>query len=163
MSRADRLLPWIAAERTARAILLIGVGIVLLTNLHHDYGGSVRHVARSFGLDPTRGGIQRLAARAGALRPRKVGEYGVIALGYGGLELAEGYGLWRRRHWGEILTVVATSLLIVPEVWELTKKPTALKAVALVVNAAIVVYLIVRLRKQAAHPDGDPAPAPAVG
>ena len=148
MSRADRLLPWIAAERTARALLLIGVGIVLLANLHHDYGGSVRHVARSFGLDPTRGGIQRLAAKAGALRPRKVVEYGAIALGYGALELAEGYGLWRRRHWAEVLTVVATSLLIIPEVWELTKKPTVLKAAGLAVNVAIVAYLVRRLRRQ---------------
>src|SRR5437763_7622490 len=98
MSRADRLLPWIAAERTVRALLLIAVGVVLLANLHHDYGGSVRHVARSFGLDPTRGGIQRFAAKAGALRPRKVVEYGAIALGYGALERAEGYALWRRQH-----------------------------------------------------------------
>ena len=147
MSRSERLLPWIAAERSVRALLLIAVGIVLVTNLHHDWANSVRHVARSFGLDPARSGIQRLAAKAGALRPTKVAEYGVIAIGYGALEGVEGYGLWRRRRWAEVLTVIATSLLVVPEVWELTKKPTALKAGALAVNVAIVVYLVVRLRR----------------
>jgi uncharacterized membrane protein (DUF2068 family) len=41
---------------------------------------------------------------------------------------------------------VATALLFVPEIDELFKKPTVLKASALVVNAVIVVSLIWRLR-----------------
>jgi uncharacterized membrane protein (DUF2068 family) len=41
---------------------------------------------------------------------------------------------------------VATSLLFVPEIWEIASKPTALKVGALVVNIAIVAYLILRLR-----------------
>ncbi len=70
-----------------------------------------------------------------------------MAIGYGLLEAAEGYGLWRRRRWGEMLTVVATSLLFIPEIWELTKTQTLLKIGALLVNIAVVVYLIWRLRR----------------
>jgi uncharacterized membrane protein (DUF2068 family) len=148
MSRADRLLPWIAAERVLRAVLLIAAGLVLVTHIHHDWAASVRHVARSLGLDPARSGVQRLADRAGALRPTKLAEYGVIGLAYGGLEGVEGYGLWRRRSWAERLTVFATAILIVPEVWELSKRPTVLKALALVVNLGIVAYLVARLRRK---------------
>jgi uncharacterized membrane protein (DUF2068 family) len=151
MSRADRLLPWIAAERIARAVLLVVAGLVLITHLHHDWAASVRHVARSFGLDPARSGVQRLADEAGALRPTKLAEYGVIGLAYGALEAVEGYGLWRRRPWAEILTVFATAILIVPEVWELSKRPTVLKVIALLVNLGIVAYLVVRLRRRAAR------------
>jgi uncharacterized membrane protein (DUF2068 family) len=43
------------------------------------------------------------------------------------------------------LTVIATSLLLIPEVWELTKSTTPLKVGALLVNLAIVAYLLVRL------------------
>ncbi|HEX7609577.1 MAG TPA: DUF2127 domain-containing protein, partial [Solirubrobacteraceae bacterium] len=59
---------------------------------------------------------------------------------------AEAYGLWRRRRWGEWLTVIATSLLLVPEVWELTKSTTLLKVGALLVNLVVVAYLLWRLR-----------------
>ena len=40
-----------------------------------------------------------------------------------------------------------TSLLFVPEIWELVKKPTPLKGGGLVVNALIVAYLVHRLRR----------------
>jgi uncharacterized membrane protein (DUF2068 family) len=64
------------------------------------------------------------------------------------LEGFEAYGLFRKRRWGEILTVVATALLFIPEVWELLARPSAFKVGALVVNAAIVVYLLYRLRSK---------------
>jgi uncharacterized membrane protein (DUF2068 family) len=73
--------------------------------------------------------------------------FGLVALAYGTLEGAEAYGLWRRRRWGEWLTVVATSLLFIPEVWELTKSTTLLKVGALLVNIAVVAYLLSRLRR----------------
>ena len=47
--------------------------------------------------------------------------------------------------WGEWLTVIATSLLMIPEVWELTKSTTFLKVGALLVNIVVVLYLLWRL------------------
>jgi len=127
--------------------VLIGIGLVLVTKSHSDWGRFVSHAARDVGLDPSRNGIQRLAAEAHALSARKVVAFGALAVGYGVLEGVEGYGLFRRRRWAEYLTVVATSLLFVPEIWELVKKPTPLKGGGLVVNALIVAYLVHRLRR----------------
>jgi uncharacterized membrane protein (DUF2068 family) len=73
--------------------------------------------------------------------------FGIVALGYGVLEGAEAYGLWMRRRWGEWLTVLATSLLFIPEIWELSKNASPLKVGALLVNIAVVAYLIRRLRR----------------
>ena len=56
----------------------------------------------------------------------------------------EGYGLFRRRRWGEYLTIISTALLLVPEIQELHKHPTWLKVGGLVLNVVIVVYLIGR-------------------
>jgi uncharacterized membrane protein (DUF2068 family) len=44
--------------------------------------------------------------------------------------------------------VVATSLLFVPELWELTKSASVLKFGALAVNALVVAYLVWRLRQR---------------
>ena len=35
----DRLLPWIAAERAFRSLVLLVIGIVLLTHPHTDWAG----------------------------------------------------------------------------------------------------------------------------
>jgi uncharacterized membrane protein (DUF2068 family) len=146
-TRKDRLLPWIAAERGVRAVGLVAIGIVLLTHTHTDWGRVITDVAHSTGVDPSSNGIQKLITKVRGISPRRYEVFGVLAIAYAGLEGAEAYGLWRRRLWGEYLTVVATSLLFIPEIWELTKSVTVFKASALVVNIAIVTYLIVRLRR----------------
>jgi uncharacterized membrane protein (DUF2068 family) len=143
---SDRLLPWIAAERTLRAIVLVLVGVALIANPHHDWGKTVVKFARDLGLNPNSNGIEKIIHKLHAISPDRFAAYGFIALAYGALEAAEGYGLWRRRRWAEYLTVLATSLLFIPEIWELASKAGALKVGALLVNIAVVVYLIFRLR-----------------
>jgi len=144
----DRLLPLIAAERALRAIVLISLGVILASHVHTDWGKTVTDTARHLGFDPSRNGIQRLSGKAHALSPRKLVVYGLIAIAYGVLEAAEGYGLFRRKRWGEYLTIIATSLLFIPEISELIKKPTPLKILALILNVVIVAYLIYRLRRR---------------
>jgi uncharacterized membrane protein (DUF2068 family) len=65
---------------------------------------------------------------------------------YAVLEGVEAIGLWRRRRWAEYLTFVATSLLLVPEVYELLGTITPTKVIALVINLAVVAYLLVAKR-----------------
>jgi uncharacterized membrane protein (DUF2068 family) len=65
---------------------------------------------------------------------------------YAVLEGVEAVGLWRRRRWAEYLTFVATSLLLVPEVYELLGTITPTKVIALVINLAVVAYLLVAKR-----------------
>lgn len=143
----DRLLPWIAAERTLRAIVLIAIGIALLTHTHTHWGGWLNHLARSLGFDPGDNTLGRIAGKLNHLTPSKIRLYGLIAVGYGILESAEAYGLWRRRRWGEYLTILATTLLLIPEIDEIIKTPSVLKALGLALNLAVIAYLIVRLRR----------------
>jgi len=146
-ARHDRLLPWIAAERSTRAAVLVGIGLVLITHPHTNWGQTISDLARHLGFDPSHNGIEKIIAKVQAISPHKYEIFGGVAVAYGILEGAEGYGLWRRRRWGEQLTIVATSLLFIPEIWEITKTPTALKIGALLLNIAVVIYLIVRLRR----------------
>ncbi len=141
----DRLLLWIAAERAFRTIVLAAIGIVLLTHPGTNWSAETAHFAQKLGLDPKQNWIQRILKDAAKLNGSREVLFGIVALGYAALEGVEAYGLWHRRRWGEWLTVLATSLLLIPEVWELTKSATLLKVGALVVNLAIVIYLLARL------------------
>jgi uncharacterized membrane protein (DUF2068 family) len=86
------------------------------------------------------------------MTPRRVAELGLGAFLYGALFLVEGIGLWLQRHWAEYLTVVATASFIPFEAFELVRRVTATRVVALVVNIAIVLYLVVRLRRRRTMP-----------
>jgi len=149
--RRDRLLPWIAAERAVRAVVLLAVGAVLVTHPHANWGNDISHFARRLGLDPSGTGLRHLIEKVRKISSHQDLVFGVVALGYGALEGIEAYGLHRRRRWGEWLTVFATALLLIPEVWELTKSATFLKVSGLIVNLLVVGYLLWRLR----HPPDD--------
>ncbi len=146
-SSHDRLLPWIAAERALRATLLLAVGIVLLSHPHANWGSEIARLAGKLGQDPKSNWVQRIIEKVSRIHANEDVIFGVAALAYGLLEGVEAYGLWTRRRWGEWLTVLATSLLFIPEAWELTKSIALLKLGALLVNAAIVAYLVWRLRR----------------
>jgi uncharacterized membrane protein (DUF2068 family) len=73
----------------------------------------------------------------------------LLALGlilYGGLQLLEGVGLWLLKRWGEYFAVVATSLFIPVEIYELSERITWLRIGALVVNIAAVAYILLSKR-----------------
>jgi uncharacterized membrane protein (DUF2068 family) len=151
-ARHDRLLPWIAAERTFRAVVLLGVGIALVSHPHANWASEVARLAGRLGLDPKDNWVQRVIHDLSKIRTHQDLVFGVAAIAYGVLEGAEAYGLFKRRRWGEWLTVVATSLLFIPEIWELTKSATFLKVGAVVVNVAVVLYLLWRLRRATPPP-----------
>lgn len=66
----------------------------------------------------------------------------IALLAYGLLQIVEGTGLWYQKRWAEYLAVVATSAFIPLEIFELTHKITFLRAGALVVNIAAVLWLL---------------------
>ncbi len=144
-STSSKLLPVLAVERGLRAVVLIGIGLILLTHVHTDWADTARRLIDRAGLDPSGNETGKLISGLSTVGPEQAVRDGVIALAYGALEAVEGIGLWRRRTWGEYLTILSTALLLIPEVQELAKRPTDLKIVGLVLNVVIVGYLIVRL------------------
>ena len=60
---------------------------------------------------------------------------------YALIELTEGVGLWLGKRWGEYFAMVATSVFLPYEVYDLTVKVTWLRVGALLVNLLLVFYL----------------------
>ena len=67
---------------------------------------------------------------------------GLALAAYGVLELVEAVGLWLQRRWAEYLTLVATAVFLPIEIYELIKGVTPFKVIALIVNLAVVAYLL---------------------
>lgn len=71
---------------------------------------------------------------------------GLGLLAYGIVQIVEGVGLWGGWRWAEYLAAVATSAFIPVELHEIATHVTPLKVGALVVNVAVVVYLVYKGR-----------------
>jgi uncharacterized membrane protein (DUF2068 family) len=65
---------------------------------------------------------------------------------YAVIELIEGTGLWLGRRWGEYFAMVATSLGLPYEIYELATKVTITKLILFAVNLALVLYLVITRR-----------------
>jgi uncharacterized membrane protein (DUF2068 family) len=77
-----------------------------------------------------------------------VGLYTVILL-------FEAFGLWFARRWAEYLTLIETGILVPFEIYELTTKVSTLKILTLVINLAIVLYLLISKRLFGIRGGGD--------
>ena len=83
------------------------------------------------------------ASRVHALR--------IVPFAYAAIFATEGIGLWMQKRWAEWLTVIVTASLIPLEVWELIVRPNIGKAVVLIANTAIVIYLAWHVRSRSKH------------
>jgi uncharacterized membrane protein (DUF2068 family) len=68
--------------------------------------------------------------------------YGVAVAAYAAINGIEAFGLWRARRWAEYLTLIEVVVLLPIEIHELTVRVSPLKILTLVLNLAVVAYLL---------------------
>jgi uncharacterized membrane protein (DUF2068 family) len=140
------LLRLIALFKLVKAALLIAVGVGALNLLHKDVAGAVEQWVELLRLDPNNHYIDIALQKASNLTPDKIKQLGLGSMIYAGLFLTEGIGLGLEKRWAEWLTVIITSSLIPIEIYEIYRHPTAIKIAVLLINIAIVAYLLYRIR-----------------
>jgi uncharacterized membrane protein (DUF2068 family) len=136
----------IGGFKLVKGVLLLTLAAGVLSHINADWEQTLAHVIRSFNADPDSRYFTGLMAKVGHLAPN----HSLVLIGtacYGLLFCVEGAGLLRQKRWAEYLTVIATGSFVPLEVYEIIKHVTAIKVMVLVLNVAIVVYLIVRLKR----------------
>ncbi|MBV9156971.1 MAG: DUF2127 domain-containing protein [Acidobacteriaceae bacterium] len=129
-----------------KALLLIAVGIGALKLLHKNVADVATHWIEVLRVDPENRFIHPMLSKLFRIGPKQLKELSAGTFFYAALLLVEGVGLLMRKHWAEYFTAIMTAALIPLEVYELAKHFTAAKVIVLLVNVAIVVYLVARLR-----------------
>jgi len=126
--------------------VLLAAGVYLLFHVNSDFGRLGERVMPAIEFDPRRLFLHSIVAYLHHLHASELRIAAIVAIGYGVLELVEGTGLWLDQLWAEYLTVIATSLLVPFELYELIRHPSVWKAAGILVNIAIVAYLAHLLR-----------------
>ncbi len=146
----------IGVMKLASGALAVLLGFGLFRLLNHDPAQELERVFAHLGLDPHNHLIHALLNRLTGidrahLRAVQAGTYC-----YALLHLIEGIALIRGRDWAGYLVVIATSLLVPFEIYETARKVSLLRISLLVLNVAIVIYLIAVLRYKHARPRTTP-------
>jgi uncharacterized membrane protein (DUF2068 family) len=151
MKPSDRtMLRLIALFKFVKVLLLVSVGVGAFKLLHKNMAIEAEHWIDMLGLNPGNHYVDKVLEKAANLTPHKIKLLGVGSFIYAGLFLTEGTGLWLAKRWGEWVTVIITSSLVPVEIYEIHRHPNAIKISVLIINVAIVTYLIYRIRTEPA-------------
>ncbi|HKP92143.1 MAG TPA: DUF2127 domain-containing protein [Thermoleophilaceae bacterium] len=141
----------IAVNRAFHFVLLglLGTAILLFAaneaELKETFYRVVADLQDSVGGGPvqtSKTGILHELDRLFTLKSSTLTAAGLAVWGYAIVEGVEAVGLWYQQRWAEYLTFIVTTSFIPLEVYELVHKFTPFKVLALIVNTAIVVYLL---------------------
>jgi uncharacterized membrane protein (DUF2068 family) len=148
MAKAQATVRLIAVFKLIKAVALLLVaagafGLVQLPLLDR-----ATTFIRELPLQTGHGFLVRAMERVLRLQPHQLVLVGGVALLYAAVFAVEGIGLWKRKRWAEILTIVVTASLIPFEIWEIVHRVTALKIAGLAVNVAIVIYLCLSVARR---------------
>lgn len=154
--QSSAVLRLIGLFKLMKGFLLLLVGVEMFHMLHKNIPDEVTRWIMAVQADPHSHYFHLLLSKLGMVDDHRLKEFGVGSLFYAALLLTEGIGLLCRKHWAEYFTVIVTGSLIPLEIYELLKRVRMLKIVILIVNVAIVIYLIARVRRERrldGHPD----------
>jgi uncharacterized membrane protein (DUF2068 family) len=145
-SSDPRLVRLIALFKLLEAMLLIAVGVGALKLLHTDFTSILQEWTRRLGLGPGSRYVGRVILQAVTVTPNRIKDLEVGSFIYAGFFLTEGIGLWFMKRWAEWFTVIVTSSLIPVEVYGIYRHPTAIRVLLLILNIAVVGFLLYRIR-----------------
>jgi uncharacterized membrane protein (DUF2068 family) len=147
----------IAVFKLVKGVLLLIVGLGLLELVHAEIATLFSRLLEGLHLNTDSRVLHALVLRVDMLQPEAVMVMSLVTIVYAVLLLVEGIGLWFEKAWAGYVTVISTGLFLPFELYEVIKRVTALRVIVLLLNFAIVVYLISQLKLHAFQTRQEPS------
>jgi uncharacterized membrane protein (DUF2068 family) len=153
--RSKLILRLFAIERFLRALVFLAVSYGLFRYRSSRISVEaafdrdlplVRDLLRQLGFNIEHSKLFGLLQHALALSGKTLTLLAIGTLIYAIVEVIEGTGLWIGRRWGEYFAMIATSIGLPLEIYDLTRKVTVTALLLFAVNLALVLYLVITKR-----------------
>ena len=146
--RSDFWLTVIGIGKLIKVAILLSVGVAALLAVNHRPPELLAHVANFVGVDHNSRHLHQLIAKVSGVTPKKLEAVGLGCFVYAALFATEGIGLLTKKRWAEYFTIVITLSFVPLELYEIVHHASIPKVVTLLLNVAVAIYLIVRVRRQ---------------
>lgn len=142
----------IGVYKLLKAAALLASLAIAFRIIHHDPAQTIIHWALKLHVDPGNQYLRSLLASILDLNAHRLELLAAGTVLYIVLFAAEGIGLIIAKAWAEYLTLVETAGFIPLEIYELIQKANPIRALVLAANMAVVLYLLVELRRRRSSP-----------
>jgi uncharacterized membrane protein (DUF2068 family) len=143
----DKGLLLISAFKLLRGIALLAVAAGAFNLLHRDMETVVLYWLDVLRIDPDNELFRHVVERLMALDDHQLKQIGAATFAYGSILLVESVGLFFEKRWAEFFTIIKTSCFIPFELYQIWLRFTGVKFAILIINLAIVAYLVHVVRK----------------
>src|SRR6266576_4368650 len=144
--RQRHVLQAVAMFEFFKGIFVVLMGFCALALVHKDVWLYAESLLALLHVSTDRRSAQRFLDFADSVTDARLWAAARIAFAYSGLRFTEAYGLWHVRTWAEWVALVSGALLLPLEIRELMRGLSLFRAVLLVVNLAIVLYMLYVIR-----------------
>jgi uncharacterized membrane protein (DUF2068 family) len=144
----DRGLLLIGLFKLGKAIFFFCIGAGTIHLLHKDLGDEVMRLAVKFKFDPESRFVALVLDKVDLIDAHRLRQISMATFGYSALALTEGVGLLMEKVWAEYLTLVLTISFLPWELYELVRRPDWFRASLLLINLAVLWYLVWLLRRK---------------
>lgn len=144
----DRGLLMIGLFKLAKAIFFFGLGFGAIHLLHKDLGDEVMRIATMFKFDPESKIVTLLLDKVDLIDAHRLKQISLATFAYSALALTEGIGLMLEKVWAEYLTLTLTISFLPWELFELSRHPNWFRLSLLLINLAVLGYLVWLLKKK---------------
>jgi uncharacterized membrane protein (DUF2068 family) len=142
MIRNARGVRVVAVFEALKGALVVGAGLGLLSLVHHDLQATAERLVRHSHLNPARHYPRIFIEAASHMNDSRVRSLAALAFLYAAVRFIEAYGLWQMRVWAEWFAIIAGSLFLPVEVYEMFRRATWMRGIVLLTNLFIVAYLV---------------------
>ena len=147
-SRHARGLLLVGIFKLSKAAFFTAVGAGALHLVHKDVGTVVMHIIDALRIDPESRFVGMLMDWAGLINVHQLRRAGTLSILYAMVCVVEGTGLVMEKGWAEYFTVILTAMGLPWESYELLERFSPYKVVLLVINLAVLLYLVWILKKK---------------
>jgi uncharacterized membrane protein (DUF2068 family) len=148
--RLSQGLRTVAAIEAAKGLVVLLTGLGLFSLLHRNVQQLAEQLVAHTHLNPASHTPHVFLEFAARLDDARLQQLAAAALAYAAVRLVEAYGLWHARAWGEVLAAASGAIYVPFELRELVHRPGLLSACLLLLNLAIVAFMLYSLRRRRA-------------
>jgi len=131
----------IAGAKIAKGAALACLSLGVFDLIHKDLTALAQRFVQVAKISPENKYVELALEKIGLVDPATLRKLGMLSALYASVQLVEGLGLWFGAAWAEYMVVISTGLFVPEECLGMIEKPSWLRFVILLLNAAILVYV----------------------
>jgi uncharacterized membrane protein (DUF2068 family) len=132
----------IAGAKIAKGVALACLSLGVFDLIHKDLTAIAQRFVQIARISPENKYVELLLEKLGLVAPSTLIRLGMLSALFSSIELIEGLGLWFGAAWAEYVVVVSTGLFVPEECLGIARHPSWLRFAVLLVNVAILVYVV---------------------